>query len=147
MNHSSFLDSNISQFIIRYNGDAPETSRKIASKLVSASSDLDIKHHKKKLKRIECSEASIEKITRKQQGQSVHTNADEKKEEKEYSRVPIEYLEERGDGNPADKVRGRVVYRGYAPKNTYYYFKTIKGILIKISRIKYRHWLNLTPRS
>jgi len=35
-------------------------------------------------------------------------------------------MEERDSGNPADKIRGRVVYRGYAPKNTYFYFKTIK---------------------
>jgi hypothetical protein len=58
---------------------------------------------------------------------SVHNSADERKEEKEYSRVPIEYMDERDSGNPADRVRGRVIYRGYAPKNTYYYFKTIKG--------------------
>ena len=38
-------------------------------------------------------------------------------------------MDERDNGNAADKVRGRVVYRGYAPKNTYFYFKTIKGIL------------------
>ena len=59
---------------------------------------------------------------------SLHTNADEKKEERQYSRVPIEYMDERDTGNPADRVRGRVVYRGYTPKNTYYYLKTIKGI-------------------
>ena len=38
-------------------------------------------------------------------------------------------MDERDNGNAADKVRGRVVYRGYAPKNTYFYFKTNKGIL------------------
>ena len=58
---------------------------------------------------------------------SLPTNADEKKEEREFSRVPIEYMDERDTGNPADRVRGRVVYRGYTPKNTYYYFKTVKG--------------------
>lgn len=63
----------------------------------------------------------------------MRTNADEKKEEREYSRVPIEYLDERDGGNPADRVRGRVIYRGYAPKNTYYYFKTIKCIKTGLS--------------
>jgi hypothetical protein len=58
----------------------------------------------------------------------VHTNIDDKKEEREYSRVPIEYMDERDRGNMADRVRGRVTYRGYIPKNTYYYFKTIKGM-------------------
>lgn len=36
-------------------------------------------------------------------------------------------MDERDHGNMADRVRGRVVYRGYIPRNTYYYFKTIKG--------------------
>jgi hypothetical protein len=94
MNHSSFLESNISQFIIRYNGDVPEQpSKKVTAKLISASSDLEVKHYKKKVRRLDCSEvASVEKISRKHQAQSVHTNADERKEEKEYSRVPIEYI-------------------------------------------------------
>ena len=39
-------------------------------------------------------------------------------------------MEERDNGNPADRVRGRVVYRGYAPKNTFFFFKTIKGKVV-----------------
>lgn len=42
-------------------------------------------------------------------------------------------MDERDGGNPADRVRGRVVYRGYTPKNTYYYFKTIKDV--KMSQV------------
>ena len=48
--------------------------------------------------------------------------------EKEYSRIPIEYYDEYVNGNPADKTRTRVIYRGYNPKNTYFYLKTIKGM-------------------
>lgn len=58
MNHSSYLESNISQFIIRYNGDALDTSKKAAAKLISASSNLDSKHYKKKVKRVDCSEVA-----------------------------------------------------------------------------------------
>jgi hypothetical protein len=71
--------------------------------------------------------APMEQSTRRI-SQPIHTNGDDRKEEREYSRIPIEYMEERDSGNPADRVRGRVVYRGYAPKNTYFYFKTVKGM-------------------
>ena len=30
----------------------------------------------------------------------------------------------------ADIVKGRVIYRGYAPKNTYFYIKTVKSKVI-----------------
>ncbi len=36
-------------------------------------------------------------------------------------------MEERDFGNPANSVKGRVIYRGYAPRNVYFYLKTIKG--------------------
>lgn len=29
-------------------------------------------------------------------------------------------------GCGADAIRARVIFRGYAPKNTYYYLKTLK---------------------
>jgi hypothetical protein len=78
MNGSSFLESPISQFIIRYNGDVRDLpSKKVTTKLISASSDFEIKHHKKKVRRLDCSEvASIEKMAKKQHGHSVHTHVD-----------------------------------------------------------------------
>lgn len=77
MNRSSFLESNISQFIIRYAGDDRDRIKKSKQ---CVSSDLEIKHHKKKVRRLDCSEISIgEKVTRKQQPQSVRTNVDERK--------------------------------------------------------------------
>ena len=60
-----------------------DPSKQLNNKLISASSDFQIKHHKKKVRRMDCSEvASIDKKTKRQHGHSVHTNVDEKKEEK-----------------------------------------------------------------
>ena len=47
--------------------------------------------------------------------------------EKEYNRVPIEYFDERDKGCGADNIRARVIYRGYAPKNSYYFLKGLKS--------------------
>ena len=44
----------------------------------------------------------------------------------DFNRVPIEYYDERDYGCGADNMRARVVFRGYAPKNTYYFMKTLK---------------------
>ena len=80
MNHSYLVDNNISQFIIRYNEIGGRPGKKITDKLISASSELDIKNHKKKFRRLDCSEtSSVEKIERKKAVQSVHTNTDERK--------------------------------------------------------------------
>jgi len=52
MNTSLFLDNNISQFIIRYGEDDPDRfPKKIKQKPISVSSDLEIKMHKKKIRR------------------------------------------------------------------------------------------------
>lgn len=40
-------------------------------------------------------------------------------------RIPIEYYDEKANGLLADLQRLKVVYRGYAPKNTFYYFKSL----------------------
>ena len=57
----------------------------------------------------------------------------ETENEKEIPKIPIEYYDERDHGCGADNQKGRVVYRGYAPKNTYFYLKTLK-------RIKFFYW-------
>ena len=44
MNHSYLVDNNISQFIIRYNEIGGRPGKKITDKLISASSELEIKN-------------------------------------------------------------------------------------------------------
>ena len=126
MNRSLLLDnrSNISQFIIRYQ----EQKNKVSSMVSSEQSLPKSRKKRSRNRQISCQGSNGKGREQKQVPVlSLHTNADQKKEEREYSRVPIEYMDERDSGNPADRVRGRVVYRGYTPKNTFYYFKTIKG--------------------
>ena len=49
----------------------------------------------------------------------------EEKEEKDFVKIPIEYNDEKLHGNLADFFRLKVVYRGYAPKNTYFFLKSL----------------------
>lgn len=46
-------------------------------------------------------------------------------EERDYPKIPIEFNDEKANGLPADNMKYRIIYRGYAPKNTYYYMKSL----------------------
>ena len=50
---------------------------------------------------------------------------------KEFSRIPIEYNDEKINGSLADYLKMRVVYRGYNPKNTYYFIKHLSGTTLE----------------
>ena len=57
----------------------------------------------------------------------VHPGGSEAKDEKDFPKIPIEYNDERANGSLADFLRLRVIYRGYAPKNTYYFLKSLSS--------------------
>ena len=40
-------------------------------------------------------------------------------------RIPIEFNDEKANGVLADLQKIKVVYRGYAPKNTFFFFKAL----------------------
>ena len=47
------------------------------------------------------------------------------KEEKEIPRIPIELNDEKVNGCLADLLRMKVIYRGYYPKNSYFFLKNL----------------------
>lgn len=44
--------------------------------------------------------------------------------EKEFPKIPIEYNDEKVNGT-SDSMRLKIIYRGYAPKNSYYFLKSL----------------------
>ena len=49
------------------------------------------------------------------------------KESKEYSRIPIEFYDEKTNGSTADLLRMKVIYRGYAAKNSLFFIKHLSN--------------------
>lgn len=45
--------------------------------------------------------------------------------DKDFPKIPIDYNDERINGPLADHMKLKVIYRGYAPKNTYYFLKSL----------------------
>ena len=66
------------------------------------------------------------------------------KEEKELPRIPIELNDEKVNGCLADLLRMKVIYRGYYPKNSYFFLKNL-SLTSTPSDATFRNEMNIRP--